>query len=53
MPAAKQPPRTVVLQTLHEPVITDEKRAGIAVEQPASLPLRQHPTLDEPFGDSR
>ena len=53
VPAAKQPPRAVVFQTLHEPVVADEKRAGIAVEQPASLPLRQHPTLDEPFGDSR
>ena len=48
---AKQPPRAVVLQSLHEPVVADEKRAGIAVEQPATLPLRQQPTLDEPFGD--
>jgi hypothetical protein len=32
VPAAKQTPRAVVLQTLHEPVVAHEKRAGISVE---------------------
>ena len=51
VPPTKQPPRSVVLQPLHEPVVAHEKRAGIAMQQPPALPLRQDSALHEPLGD--
>ena len=51
--ATEQPAGTIVFQPIHEPVVADEKRAGIAAEQPAPLPLRQDSPLDEPCCDRR